>query len=95
MSLNSWFLQLNAKWKALGLAFALLSFGFGAGTTASGLTHLPARVAALEQSAKHFNQQIDDLSRDVLTIRKANQQQLCLTIAERQHTDWRLCLKES
>jgi len=91
--LSSWIDQLSYRWKAAVLIVAIFSAGLTTGAAAGGFTKLPARVVALEQRADQFNKQLEDLGRDVSAIRKANRQMLCLTMAERAHTDWRKCVE--
>lgn len=85
--------KLNGLWKAVLLLVAIFSAGLTAGAVAGGLTKIPDRVTALETQATKFNGQLEDLNSNVMAIRKAAQQTNCLTIAERQHTDWRKCIE--
>lgn len=92
MPFSTLYQRLNGMWKAIALLIAIFGAGLTAGAAASGLTALPARVKTLEQKAAEFTDQLEDLNRNVAAIRKSNQQTLCLTIAERQRSDWRKCI---
>lgn len=91
-SLSTWFSEVRGVWKAAILIIAIFGAGLTTGAAAGGFTKLPQRIVALEQQANQLDDRLDDLARDVAAIRKANQQTLCLTIAERQHSDWRKCI---
>lgn len=93
MLLSTWFAELNARWKAIAAIAAIFGTGLTAGAVAGGFNKLPDRVSALEQRADTLATQLSALQRDVTAIRKANQQNLCLTIAERAHSDWRKCVE--
>lgn len=84
--------RLNTVWKAAALSAAIFGAGLTTGAAAGGLTKLPARVASVEKQANQLTDQVMEVRRDVMAIREANRQMLCLTISERAHTDWRKCL---
>jgi len=86
-ALSAWFDGVRVGWKALGAIIAIFGAGLTTGAAAGGFTGLPKRVSSVEV-------QVQSLRQDVTAIRKANQQMLCLTIAEREHSDWRRCLEE-
>lgn len=92
-TLSTWFSDIRGMWKAVALIVAIFGAGLTAGAAAGGFTKLPTRMSTLEQRADHLDEQLDELKRDVAAIRKANQQTLCLTIAERQRSDWRKCVE--
>ena len=85
--------NLHGRWKALALLFGIFSVGMSVGAFAGGFTRLPARVSALEDQHAAIHQQMLALGEDVAAIRRTNRQMLCLTVAERQHTDWHLCIE--
>jgi len=85
--------HLSSKWKAIGLLFGIFTAGLSAGAVAGGFTKLPARVASLEAQHDSIHRQMEVLGDDVAAIRKTNRQMLCLTIAEREHGDWRKCIE--
>ena len=91
--LSIWLSQLSGRWKALGLIIALLTAGFTTGMAASGFTKLPEKVAMLEQRARDWDSQLNELNHNVAAIRRLNQQTLCLTVAEHAHSDWRKCME--
>lgn len=94
LGLLGFYTRLSGMWRAILLIVAIFTAGLTVGAAASGITRIPGRVQVLEQKAEQFNNQLESLNRNVAGIRKLNQQTLCLTIAERQHSDWRKCLEE-
>lgn len=93
MGLLKFYTRLAGVWRATLIVVAVFSAGLTSGVAAGGLTKLPSRVTVLEQKAVEFNTQLEILNRNVAGIRKLNQQTLCLTIAEREKTDWRKCIE--
>lgn len=93
LGLLAFYTRLSGVWRAVILIITIFVSGATAGAAASGITRIPGRVAVLEQKAEEFNTQLESLNRNVAGIRRLNQQTLCLTIAERQKSDWRKCIE--
>ena len=92
-SLSTLATRLNGLWKAILVIIAIFSAGLTIGASFAGALKIPQRIIALEQRADALTSQINSLGTDVAAIRKTNRQNLCLTIAERAHTDWRKCVE--
>lgn len=92
-SLSTLATRLNGLWKAILVIIAIFSAGLTIGASFAGALKIPQRIAALEQRADSLTSQIAGLSADVSAMRKTSRQNLCLTIAERAHTDWRKCIE--
>jgi hypothetical protein len=93
MPLSTLISNLSGRWKALGLLFSIFSVGLAAGAAAGGFSKIPARVIALEARADTLTGKMSELQQDVAAIRKSNKTMLCLTVAEREHSDWRRCME--
>lgn len=92
-TLGAWFADLHRGWKALGVILSIFAAGLTTGGVVGGLSKIPGRVSVLEQHEAAFVVQLDEVRQNIITIRKTNQQALCLTIAERERTDWHRCLE--
>lgn len=92
-TLSNWFGQLNGWWKVAGIVVTIFSAGLAVGSSVAGALQVPARVVTLEERAQQLAEQLEDVKADIAAIRKTNQQTLCLTIAERNKTDWRKCIE--
>jgi len=92
--ISTWFGNVSGMWKAVVLIVAIFSAGLTTGAIAGGFTKIPSRVATLEETAISLQGQISDMHRDVAELRKINNIQLCLQLAEKSHTDWRACIND-
>lgn len=80
------------KPRNVAILVTAMTLGFAGGATVSGYGQLPAQVAANSARIRHVEDGLDSLRRDVAELRRSDQAQLCLQIAERRGTEWQACL---
>ena len=84
--------QLSGSTKVVMSLITLLGVGTGVGAHLEQAADTRQRVIAQGATLATVVARADTLRHDVSGIRRLLTQQLCLTIAEREHTDWRRCL---
>lgn len=85
---------LPGVWKTVGVIVTLFLTGLGVGLAAAGWQHLPARVSALELSTDSIHNEHQQVRDEIRRVRVLIQQQLCLSVAEKERTPWQRCIDQ-
>ena len=82
---------INKNVLAMLSAIALVGAGWGGGMAVSGFVAVPKQIAALSARTDSMKTVHVQLEAQIATLRTLVRTQLCLDLADREHTDWRRC----
>jgi hypothetical protein len=89
---SSWLQRLLESLGAVRTVIALLG-SLAVVSFTAGMQVSAARLNALETRARRLETALDSVRADIRDIRRTNEAQLCLTVAERLRRPWQECLR--
>ena len=87
--------NLSESWRGIALIAVIVAVGFAGGLTLGGYAKIPERLFLLETHQTFSDSMQRDQRAQLVAIRGLIRAQLCLTVAEKRHTDWATCLVPS